>query len=139
MSCSNRCRPGTLVRVRIHAITKPNTSAITVAATDTVNVLSRICGYWNMPLKLSNPYAVGGRTCGSPTSSAACSRKNTGYSTRTAAMAATPYPAIFCAEISDLADCTAAPSQAEHTVPFFGEDIAVGRAVVPVGRAEQVE
>ena len=39
----------------IHAITEPNTSAITVAASDTVRVLSMICGYCRRPLKLSTP------------------------------------------------------------------------------------
>ena len=52
-------RPGTLVRVMIHAIRKPITSAITVAANETVSVLRRICGYWKSVAEIIE--AVSGR------------------------------------------------------------------------------
>ena len=42
MSCSSAPRPGTLVRERIQPITKPNTTAITVAATATLTVLAKM-------------------------------------------------------------------------------------------------
>jgi hypothetical protein len=35
---------GTFVRVRIHAVTKPNSSAMTVAVNVTTSVFQMICG-----------------------------------------------------------------------------------------------
>ena len=42
MSCSSAARPGTLVRVRIQPMTKPKSTAMTVAATATVTVLAKM-------------------------------------------------------------------------------------------------
>jgi len=44
-----------LVRVRIQAVTKPKTSAITVAASATMTVLSITVWYFGRAAKLSRP------------------------------------------------------------------------------------
>src|SRR6185436_19207132 len=85
MSCSQTARPGTFVRERIQPITKPKTIAMTVATTATRTVFQKMWAYRPRSMKLSRPYASGGRAWGSPTLSEAWKRKKIGYRTRMAA------------------------------------------------------
>ena len=74
MSCSKAARPGTFVLDRIQPITKPKTIAMTVATTATRMVFQKMWAYRPRSMKLSRPYASGGRACGSPTLSEAWKR-----------------------------------------------------------------